>query len=168
MAYKWMVLSLTTIGSFMTSLNGSVVNVALPVIFRDLQIGFFAVEWVNLAYLLTVTALLLTFGRLGDMRGRKGFYGLGFIIFTLGSALCGASQNGEEIIAFRVIQGLGAALLMVNSPAIVTDTFPGAERGKALGINAMGVYIGLTVGPVVGGFLTSAFGWRSVFYITFR
>jgi len=73
MAYKWMVLSLTTIGSFMTSLNGSVVNVALPVIFRDLQIGFFAVEWVNLAYLLTVTALLLTFGRLGDMRSGKAY-----------------------------------------------------------------------------------------------
>ncbi len=121
--------------------------------------------WVPTAYLAALTVLLLSVGRLSDMRGRKPFFIGGFAIFTIASFLCSISVNGAQLIAFRTIQGAGAAFMAATSPAIVTDVFPGKERGKALGVNALAVYVGLAVGPSLGGFLTSAIGWQSIFYI---
>jgi EmrB/QacA subfamily drug resistance transporter len=149
----------------MSPLDSSIVSVSLPSITSSLNMDYPMAIWVPTAYLASLTVLLLSIGRLSDMRGRKPFFISGFAIFTLASFLCSISFNGLQLITFRVIQGAGAAFMASTSPAIVTDVFPGKERGKALGINTMSVYVGLAVGPSLGGFLTSEVGWRSIFYI---
>jgi EmrB/QacA subfamily drug resistance transporter len=163
--YKWMVLLVTTIGSFMAPFDGSIVTIAIPSIASSMMIGLETVVWISLAYLLVLTVLLINAGRLADLRGRKRTYILGFIIFTIGSILCGTSATGYQLVVFRALQGIGAAFVAANSPAIVTESFQSWERGKALGINAMAVYVGLTTGPVIGGILVQSFGWRSIFYV---
>ena len=163
--YKWAVLLMTSIGAFMAPLDGSIVSVSLPSITTGLNMSYEMAVWVPTAYLAALTVLLLSIGRLSDMRGRKPFFITGFAIFTLASFLCSISSNGLQMIAFRIIQGIGAAFVAATATAIVTDVFPGKERGKALGINVMAVYVGLALGPSLGGFLTSAVGWRSIFYI---
>ncbi len=160
-----MVLLVTTIGSFMAPFDGSIVTIAIPSIASSMMIGLETVVWISLAYLLVLTVLLINAGRLADLRGRKRTYILGFIIFTTGSILCGASATGSQLVVFRALQGIGAAFIAANSPAIVTESFQSWERGKALGINAMAVYVGLTTGPVIGGVLVQSFGWRSIFYV---
>ncbi len=149
----------------MSSLDGSIINIALPAIASDLKIGFEMVLWVPVGYLLVLTIFLIIFGRLADIKGRKRLFNLGFAIFTVGSALCGISQSGVQLLLSRILQGIGGALLISNSAAIVTDAFPNYERGKALGVNAMAIYIGLVTGPILGGFMVQYMGWRSVFYI---
>lgn len=149
----------------MSPMDSSIVSVSLPSITQDLNMTYTMAIWVPTAYLVSLTVLLLSIGRISDMRGRKPFFIAGFSIFTLASFLCSISIDGLQLIAFRVLQGAGAAFMAATAPAIVTDVFPGKERGKALGINAMAVYVGLAVGPSLGGFLTSAFGWQSIFYI---
>ena len=163
--YKWIVLLITTIGAFMTPLDGSIVTVAIPSIASSIRIGLEAAVWIPLAYLLLLTVLLINVGRIADLRGRKRFYVLGFIIFTAGSVLCALSITDLQLVIFRALQGVGAALILANSTAIVTDSFPTTERGKALGINTMAVYIGLSAGPVIGGILVQNYGWRSIFYV---
>ena len=123
------------------------------------------VIWIPVAYLLCLATLLLAFGKLSDTKGRKLFFSLGFALFTAASALCGISQNGLELIVFRGLQGVGAAMVGATSAAIVTDVFPPEKRGKALGINVLAVYTGLAVGPTLGGVLVQALGWRSIFYV---
>ena len=164
-SYKWVVLFITTLGSFMTPLDSSIVGIALPSIASSLRIDYAAVLWVPTVYLLCLTVFLLSFGRIADMRGRKLPFILGFVMFTAASVACSASQNGIQLIMSRATQGVGGALICATSPAIVTDVFPSEERGKALGINAMAVYTGLSVGPTLGGFLVQSLGWRSIFYI---
>ena len=160
-----MVLLVTTIGAFMSPFDGSVVTVAIPSIASSISLGLESAVWIPLAYLLLLTLLLINVGRLADLRGRKWFYALGFAIFTTGSILCGLSTTDLQLISFRAVQGVGAAFIAANSTAIVTDVFPTEGRGRALGINTMAVYTGLTVGPVVGGILVQAFGWRSIFFV---
>lgn len=164
-SYKWIVLLITTVGAFMTPLDSSIVSIALPSIASDLRIDFTMVIWVPTAYLLCLTVLLMSFGRLADIKGRKSLFILGFMIFTIASLLSSVSQSGIQLIIFRAVQGAGAALISANSPAIVTDVFPSNERGKALGVNTMAVYVGLSVGPTLGGLLVQSLGWRSIFYI---
>jgi EmrB/QacA subfamily drug resistance transporter len=149
----------------MAPLDGSIVTIAIPSIASSMMIGLETVVWISLAYLLVLTVLLINAGRLADIRGRKRTYILGFIIFTAGSILCGASATGLQLVIFRAVQGVGAAFIASNSPAIVTESFQSWERGKALGINATAVYAGLMTGPVIGGFLVQSFGWRSIFYV---
>ena len=160
-----MVLLITTIGAFMPPLDGSIVTIAIPSIASSIRLGLEAAVWVPLAYLLLLTVLLINAGRLADLKGRKRFYTFGFIVFTVGSVLCGASNTELQLVIFRALQGIGAAFIAANSPAIVTDIFPRQERGKALGINTMAVYAGLMVGPVLGGVLVQNYGWRSIFYV---
>jgi EmrB/QacA subfamily drug resistance transporter len=162
---KWWVLAAIGVGAIMTTLDTSVVNIILPVLTRHFSSNIATIEWVVTIYLLVISSLLLTFGRLGDMRGHKTFYMLGFAIFILGSALSGAAWSAAALIAFRALQGLGAAMLFANSPAILTHTFPAHQRGQALGMHGMLTYLGLTAGPSLGGWLTETFGWRSVFFI---
>jgi len=121
--------------------------------------------WVIMAYILISTVFLLTFGRVADMFGRVRMYNLGFVIFTVGSALCGISQNATQLILFRLVQGSGAALMMVNSPAIITEVFPPNERGRALGINGITWALGGIAGPLLGGAILAAASWRWIFYI---
>jgi EmrB/QacA subfamily drug resistance transporter len=163
--YKWTVLLITTIGAFVTPLDGSIVTIAIPSIASSISIGLEEAVWIPLAYLLLLTILLINAGRLADLKGRKRFYALGFFIFTVGSVLCGASVTGAQLVIFRALQGMGAAFIAANSAAIVTDSFPRLERGKALGINTMAVYTGLTAGPIIGGILVQNYGWRSIFYV---
>lgn len=164
-SYKWTVLLMASVGTFMMPLDVSIVSVALPSMSLDLGMSYAMAIWVPTAYLAAVTVLLLSIGRLSDMKGRKPIFVSGFAMFTLASLLCSISSSGAQLIAFRIIQGAGAAFVGATSAAIVTDVFPGRERGKALGINVMAGYIGLTAGPSIGGLLTSGVGWRSVFYV---
>ena len=149
----------------MSPFDGSVVTIAIPSIASSIKLGLESAVWVPLAYLLLLTLLLINVGRLADLHGRKRFYTLGFMLFTVGSILCGLSVTDVQLISFRALQGVGAAFIAANSAAIVTDVFPTEGRGKALGINTMAVYTGLTVGPVLGGILVQTFGWRSIFFV---
>jgi EmrB/QacA subfamily drug resistance transporter len=153
------------LGTLMSALDGSVVNALLPVMRSALATDVATIEWVVTVYLLVVSGLLLGFGRLGDLRGHRGVYLFGLAAFVVGSALCGASPTAAVLIAARGVQGIGAAMIFANSPAILTHAFPPEERGRALGLQATMTYLGLSIGPALGGWLTEHFGWPSVFYI---
>ncbi|MEW6567964.1 MAG: MFS transporter [Chloroflexota bacterium] len=153
------------LGSFMSALDGSVVNTVLPVIRQSFGSSVAEIEWVVTVYLLVVSGLLLTFGRLGDLRGHKLVYSSGFAVFVLGSGLCARAPSAAALIASRGLQALGAAMLFANAPAILTRSFSTGERGRALGMQATMTYLGLTVGPSLGGWLADRLGWSSVFTI---
>jgi MFS family permease len=162
---KWWVLIAIGTGSLMAALDGSVVNMILPILRDAFKSDVAAIEWVVTVYLLVLSGLLLTFGRLGDLRGHKSIYMWGFGVFVISSALCGAAWSSTALIVFRGLQAIGGAMLASNSPAIITGNFPGEQRGRAFGLVSTMTYLGLTIGPSLGGWLTQAFGWRTVFYI---
>jgi EmrB/QacA subfamily drug resistance transporter len=162
---KWLVFSLVAVAVFMTTLDSSAVNVALPTIMKSSRVPLTTVQWVVIIYLLTISSLLLTFGRLSDVKGRRWIYGRGFFIFSLGSLLCAVAPGAIWLIAARSLQGVGAAMLMSCSPALIVDIFPTAERGKTLGMLGTIVASGLTVGPALGGVILDFFTWRVIFYI---
>jgi EmrB/QacA subfamily drug resistance transporter len=149
----------------MSALDGSVVNTILPVLKNAFSSSIAGIEWVVTVYLLVLSGLLLSFGRLGDIRGHKNIYLLGFGVFIASSALCGLASSVLMLVTCRAIQALGGAMLAANSPAILTKSFPSHQRGQALGLQATMTYLGLTVGPSLGGWLTDQFTWRAVFYI---
>ena len=163
--YKWTALSNTTIGTLMASLDTNIIIIALPTIVSDIHVSLLTLVWIVLGYSLVTASILLNLGRFSDMFGRVKLYNIGFIIFTIGSALCSLSQTGEQLLLFRIVQSLGAAFLFSNSAAIITDAFPENERGKALGINQISIVVGSVMGLVFGGFLTTYLGWRSIFWI---
>ena len=162
---RWLVLVTVGIGTFMSALDGSVVNTLLPVLSHELRTSVAGIEWVTTIYLLVISGILLSVGRAGDLFGHKRLFIAGFALFVIGSALCGQAGSAHELVALRVVQALGAAMLMATSPAILTRSFPTSQRGRALGAQGTFTYLGLTVGPSLGGWLAQAFGWRSVFYI---
>ena len=166
MKYKWVVLSNTTVATLMASIDTNIVLISLPTIGRDLA-GTTAelLLWILLGYSLLTAVVLLNFGRLSDMFGRVRLYVLGFAIFTGGSALCGFSQTGLELVLFRLVQAVGAGFLFSNSAAIITDAFPPNERGRALGINQVSIVCGAVAGLVLGGVITSTIGWRWIFFV---
>ncbi len=166
MHYKYVVLTNTTIGTFMALLDSNIVLISLPTIIRDLP-GTTTVEgiWIIMGYVLVTASLLLTIGRLADLYGRVRLYNLGFVIFTIGSGLCSVAPNGRSLVLFRLVQGIGSGLLFANSAAILTDAFPVSERGRALGINQVAGTAGAVVGLVAGGVLTAFLGWQSIFWI---
>jgi EmrB/QacA subfamily drug resistance transporter len=158
--------ALVGIGVFMATLDSSIVNISLPAIARYFNVGLSgAVEWIIIAYLVVTAATLLTIGRLADMVGRKRIWQSGLLLFTLGSALCGAAPSLGLLIAARAFQGLGGALLMAISPAMLTSAFPPNERGRALGINSVIVALGVSAGPTLGGIITQSFTWRWIFFV---
>ncbi len=162
---KWLILIVTTLGSFMTPFDTSAVNVAIPSIGSDLGGELILLSWVPVAYLLSLTAFLLVFGRLGDMKGRKPLFVVGTLVFTFFSVLSALSNSLHQLIAARLGQGVGASMMSGNSFALATSAFPSSERGKTVGIVTAATYAGLSIGPALGGFLTSQFGWRSIFYV---
>ncbi len=165
-ANKWVVLALSGTAAFMTTLDSSIVNIGLPSIARAFGVPLSGtIEWVLIGYLVVIAAVLLTFGRLADMLGRKPLFLAGLAVFTLGSALCGAAPSLGALIAARCFQGLGAAAIFSVNVAMITRSFPAAERGRALGINMILVALGVSVGPTVGGILTQALSWRWIFYV---
>jgi EmrB/QacA subfamily drug resistance transporter len=165
MERKWLILTSVSLGSLMATLDGSIVNIALPAIQSDFGIDLTTVEWVVVAYLLLVGSLLLPFGRLGEVLTFKRVYLAGFAVFTAASVCCGASPDELILIGFRAVQAVGAAMIMAMGPAIVARTFPANERGRALGLNGVSVSIGLSLGPVLGGLLTQWATWRAIFLI---
>jgi len=162
---KWYVMAAVAMGTFLATIDSSIVNVALPTLVRDLDADFATVQWVVLAYLLTLATLLLSVGRLGDMVGKKSIYTTGFVVFTTGSVLCGLAPTVYWLIGFRVLQAIGAAMTFALGMAIVTEAFPANERGKALGINGTVVSMGILVGPTLGGLLIDALSWHWIFFV---
>lgn len=161
----WQVVGTVCIGAFMAALDASVVTIALPTLHGYFQTSTSVVDWVSVAYLLTLSSLLLILGRFADHFGRSRMYTFGFAVFIVGSALCGAAPSVVALIGFRVLQAVGAAMLQVNSVALVTQYTPPAQRGRAIGIQGAAQALGLSAGPAIGGALIALSGWRSIFYV---
>jgi len=165
MEYKWKALTVVTAGSLMAAVDGTVVIIAFPEIARDLAASLASMVWVIMIYILMGTALVLSLGRVADMKGRKRLYLAGFGVFVLGSALCGLAQSGLELVAFRGVQGVGGAMILANSFAILSGAFPAGERGQAFGINSVVWGVGAVAGIVVGGLILTVASWRWIFWI---
>jgi EmrB/QacA subfamily drug resistance transporter len=163
--YKWVALSVTSVGTFMANLDSTIVVIGLPTILKDLHTSIVHGIWIITGYTLMMTIFLVLLGRLADLYGRVRLYNLGFAIFTVGSLFCALSRNGEQLIIFRFLQGAGASLLYANSGAIITDAFPRNELGMGLGINIMSVNLGAITGYTLGGIIITYFGWRSIFLL---
>jgi EmrB/QacA subfamily drug resistance transporter len=162
---KWWVMVGISLGILMYTIDTSIVNIALPTLVEKLHTDFATVQWVGLSYVLVVTAFVLGAARLGDMYGKKPLYLGGLIVFTISSLLCGLAPSIETLIGARALQGLGAVMISALGAAIIAETFPLAERGKALGIIGAVVSLGIALGPSVGGVLVGAAGWRSIFMV---
>jgi EmrB/QacA subfamily drug resistance transporter len=162
---KWLILSAVMLGSFMAPLDGSIVNTVLPEITSHFHTDISIAQWVPTVYLLTISCLILLYGRLGDMIGYKWVYLCGLVAFIMASALCGSSQSIWMLIGLRALQGLAAGMMMAVGFAIVTAAFPKKERGKAIGIYSISIAVGLSLGPTVGGLIAEYGSWRYVFFI---
>src|SRR5512137_1571875 len=161
----WVGFSAVSVGVFMATLDGSIVNVALPAIRRDFGASIGQVEAVVSAYLLVISAGLLAAGRLGDVLGRRRVFAGGMLLFTLGSGLCGFAWSLPVLVAARAVQALGASAMMAMAPAIVTSMFPRERRGQALGAVSSVVAAGLTAGAPAGGAILSFFSWNAIFLV---
>ncbi len=165
MEYKWRALSVTSVGTLMSAIDSTVVLLALVPISQDLHAGYVVIVWIVVAYLLANTSLVLTLGRLGDAVGRKRIYNSGFVVFTVGSLLSALSRTGLQLVVFRAVQGIGAAMMVSNSLAIISEAFPVTERGRALGINSIVWSTGTIIGILLGGFIITFTTWRWIFLI---
>ena len=163
--YRNIAITIVLLGVMMTGIDTSAVVLGLPVMVQDLHSDIISMIWVIMAYILVITILGTQVGRLGDMFGRVKLYNLGFAIFTFGSVLCGLSASGPQLIAFRVVQGIGGALISSNSGAIIADTFPPRERGRAYGITGAGYSMGAIIGILIGGAFVTFLNWRYIFFI---
>jgi EmrB/QacA subfamily drug resistance transporter len=159
------ILIITTLGSFMTPFMSSSINLALPSIGKEFSLNAVVLGWIATSFLLATAALLLPVGRLADIYGRTKLFKAGIAVYTVASLFCGLSFSGELLIIFRVMQGIGAAMLFSTSTAILVSCFPFEERGKVLGINTAATYTGLSSGPFIGGLITQHFGWRYIFFV---
>ena len=174
--YRWVALSNTTLGMLMATINASIVIISLPAIFKGINLNPLQpanvsyLLWILMGYMLVTAVLVVSFGRLGDMYGRVRIYNLGFVVFTLGSVALALDpfSSGPAamwLIVWRVVQGVGGAMLFANSTAILTDAFPVEKRGLALGINQVAAIAGSFIGLIVGGFLATIH-WRAVFFVS--
>ncbi len=163
--YRWWVVGTVCLGAFMGQLDASIATLLIPTLRRVFHDPLADVEWVAIAYLLVLVGLVVMFGRLADMFGRKEMYTLGFLVFSAGSAACGAAGRLEVLIIARIAQAVGAAMLQANSVAIITQAVERSDLGRAIGIQGAAQAIGLSVGPALGGFLISTLGWQWAFYI---
>jgi len=174
-SYKWIALSNTTLGALMASLNATSLIIALPVVFRGIHLNpldpanFNYLLWILMGYMLVSAVFVVTLGRIGDIFGRVKIYNLGFVVFTLGAILLSltpgtGSAAALELVIFRMIQGVGGAMLMANSAAILTDAFPSNQLGLALGTNMLAMMAGSFLGILAGGLLSQV-GWRWVFLV---
>jgi EmrB/QacA subfamily drug resistance transporter len=164
-ALKKSVLIIATLNSFITPFMGSAVNIALPAIGKELHVDAVLLSWIATAYLLALAVSLVPFGRLADIHGRKKIFGAGVILFIISSVLCATSFSIPMLLLFRIFQGIGNAMVFATAMAVLVSVYPPKERGKVLGINVASVYIGLSMGPPLGGIMTQYFTWRSVFLV---
>ena len=162
---KTIALIVTTIANFSWPFMAASISIALPSIEREFKIDAVLLSWIALSFTLTTATLLVPLSRIGDIYGRKKLFTYGVAIYTVGSVLFAVATSVPMLIAFRVVQGIGGAMSFGTSVAIITSVYPPNERGKAMGINIGAVYFGISCGPLVGGFLTEHFGWRSIFLV---
>jgi EmrB/QacA subfamily drug resistance transporter len=162
---KWFVMGAIAMSTFLSTIDGSIVNVAMPTLVTQLNTVFPVAQWVILAYLLTQATLMPSVGRLGDMLGKRRIYAAGVAIFTVGSVLCGLSPTVYWLIAARTVQAVGSAMALGLGIAIVTEAFPPHERGKALGLSGAFVSIGVVLGPTVGGLMLERVSWHWLFFV---
>lgn len=162
---KQIVLFIAILSGFLTPFDGSAVNIALPAIGNEFHMNSISLSWVATAYLLSSALFLVPFGKIADIYGRKKVFLCGIAIFSISSLIMTMVTSTEMLIGLRVVQGIGSAMIFGTSVAIVTSVFPPGERGKALGIYITAVYIGLSVGPLLGGAMTQYLGWRSIFFV---
>ena len=160
-----MIVIVIALGSFMAGLDGTIVNIALPNIAKSLNVSTVMASWVLNAYLIILVSLLLAASRLGDMKGYRNIFLGGFALFTAGSLLCGLSSTIDTLIMSRMIQAVGGAVISALGAVMITSYLSSSLRGQALGIVAMFLMLGAALGPVVGGFLTSAFSWQYIFFV---
>ncbi|MFC4810244.1 MFS transporter [Paenibacillus sp. GCM10023250] len=161
---KWWILSVTSLGSLLSALNFSTLIIALPDLLKGLQASLLQAMWVMLSYMVAQTVMVLMAGSLADRFGRKRIYVGGMLLFTVVSLIAGFAGSAPLLIVLRILQGVGGAMIMANSTAIVADAFPKEELGRALGVNIMVVAVGQIIGPVLGGWLTESFGWEWNFW----
>lgn len=162
---RWMILFTVLSATFMATLDGSIVNVALPDMADKLNVSMAGIEWVVTSFLIAIVATILIFGRLGDIKGKTKIFRLGVVLFTLGSLLCGLTNSLLVLVAARVLQAIGAAATMANNQGIITQVFPPNERGRALGLLGTFVALGAMAGPPLGGLIVSAVSWKYIFLI---
>ena len=159
------VLLTTSVASFATAFMGSALNVALPIIGNEFSMDAVLLGWVATAYTLAVAICLVPFGHAADIHGRMRVFTIGVFGFLATSLLCSFATSGSMLIAFRILQGVAAAMMFATSTALFSSAYPPGERGRVLGINVATVYAGLSLGPFLGGILTQNLGWRSVFIV---
>ena len=162
---RWIILLTTVLLTFMSTLDGSIVNVALPVMAQKLSVSMASIEWVVTSYLIVIVGTILIFGRLADIIGKTTVFKLGIIIFTIGSLTCGLSNSLIMLVFSRGLQAIGAAGTMATSQGIITHVFPSNERGRALGLNGTFVALGAMIGPPIGGIIVSILNWQYIFLI---
>ncbi len=162
---KWQVLCIICAGIFISTLDGSILNIANPIIAADFSVTMNQVQWITTAYMLVITATLLFFGKFGDQVGSQKIYAYGFLCFTSGSFLCSISPALYYLIASRLIQAVGASMMMATGAGIISNSFPDGEKGKALGLTSSMVGIGNMAGPVIGGVILAHLGWSYIFLV---
>ena len=162
--YRWMALALVCLGIFLGTLDTSIINIALPVLAEEFDVARDEVLWVSLIFILVSTGLGLIMGRLGDLYGRKRLYVMGFACFTAATGLSAIAGSLPELLGGRTVQAIAASMVIANGAAIVTDSFPAAQRGQALGIMIGTVGVGVSIGPVLGGVLIEILDWRAIFW----
>lgn len=162
----WLAVATVCIGAFMSQLDASIVTVAFPTLQHDFHASVGAVTWVGLSYLVTLVTLITAMGRMSDMVGRKIIYIYGFLVFILGSALCGLAPSLAILIGARIVQGIGAAMFQANSVAIIVLAVPWNRLGRAIGIQGASQALGLALGPSIGGLLIALGGWQLIFFVS--
>jgi len=163
---RQVILAISMASAFFMPFMLSSVNVAMPAIGREFSVNAVTLSWVATAYLLSAAVFLLPFGRIADIYGKKKIFQLGILSFALTTFLCSLAPNIRLLIAFRAFQGMSSAMIFGTGTAILTSAFPTSDRGRVLGLNVASVYLGLSLGPVLGGVLTQHIGWRSLFWVT--
>ena len=163
--YKWIVMGIVMIGTMMATLDSSIVNVSIPAIMADFGAGVDDIEWVLTGYMIAFATLMPLTAWLRDHLGYKTLFMGSLFVFTIGSLLCGAAWNLESLIGARIVQALGGGAIAPTGMAMISEVFPPQERGKAIGIWGVGIIMGPTFGPTLGGYLTKTFGWRSIFLV---
>jgi EmrB/QacA subfamily drug resistance transporter len=164
-SYKWKALITVAMGTMMATVDASITNIAFPILTETFHTGLTTVMWVTVAYILVSTSSMLVIGKISDLVGRKMIYSLGMGIFTVGLIACSLSQSIGQLIFFRTIQALGAAMSISCGTAIITEAFPARELGRSIGLLGVAVSLGFLIGPVVGGFLLQWLDWKSIFYV---
>jgi EmrB/QacA subfamily drug resistance transporter len=163
---KVVLLAVTMTSNFFNPLMGAAVNIALPHISSEFSLDAVKMSWVTMSFLLASAVFLVPFGKIGDMFGRKKIFLYGNIFFMLATLMCAFSNSGNYLIFSRLLQGIGSAMMFSTTMAIVISAFPPQDRGKVIGLNVSAVYVGLSAAPILGGFLTQALGWRSLFFLS--